>query len=132
LGRGIDSWGAVDPFAVYLAGPAWRERQVPDSLVHRWALSESRWWRRAALVSTVALNTKARGGSGDVARTIEVCRMLAGDHDDMVVKALSWALRHDPDAVRQFLDEYNGLLAARVKREVRSKLKTGLKNPPRD
>jgi 3-methyladenine DNA glycosylase AlkD len=103
LGRGIDSWGAVDPFAVYLAGPAWRERQVPDSLVHRWALSESRWWRRAALVSTVALNTKARGGSGDVARTIEVCRMLAGDHDDMVVKALSWALRHDPDAVRQFL-----------------------------
>jgi hypothetical protein len=31
-----------------------------------------------------------------------------------------------------FLYEYNGLLAARVKREVRSKLKTGLKNPPRD
>jgi 3-methyladenine DNA glycosylase AlkD len=71
-----------------------------------------------------------------VARTIEVCRMLAGDHDDMVVKALSWALRelvqHDPDAVQQFLDGYDDLLAARVKREVRNKLKTGLKNPPRD
>jgi 3-methyladenine DNA glycosylase AlkD len=136
LGRGIDSWGAVDPFAVYLAGPAWRQRQIPDSLIHCWARSKSRWWRRSALVSTVALNTKARGGSGDVARTIEVCRMLAGDHDNMVVKALSWALRelvqHDPDAVQQFLDGYDDLLAARVKREVRNKLKTGLKNPPRD
>jgi 3-methyladenine DNA glycosylase AlkD len=136
LGRGIDSWGAVDPFAVYLAGPAWRQRQIPDSLIHCWARSKIRWWRRAALVSTVALNTKARGGSGDVARTIEVCRMLAGDHDNMVVKALSWALRelvqHDPDAVQQFLDGYDDLLAARVKREVRNKLKTGLKNPPRD
>jgi 3-methyladenine DNA glycosylase AlkD len=75
LGRGIDSWGAVDPFAVYLAGPAWRQRQIPDSLIQCWAHSKIRWWRRAALVSTVALNTKARGGSGDVARTIEVCRM---------------------------------------------------------
>jgi hypothetical protein len=28
LGRGIDSWGAVDCFACYLAGPAWREKQV--------------------------------------------------------------------------------------------------------
>jgi 3-methyladenine DNA glycosylase AlkD len=54
----------------------------------------------------------------------------------MVVKALSWALRelvqHDPNAVQQFLDGYDDLLAARVKREVRNKLKTGLKNPPRD
>ena len=133
LGRGIDSWGTVDTFAVYLAGPAWREDQVPNSLVFGWAHSESRWWRRAALASTVALNSKARGGSGDVSRTIAVCRMLAGDRDDMVAKALSWALRelvrHDPDAVRQFLDEYDGLLSARVKREVRNKLNTGLKNP---
>ena len=26
LGKGIDNWGAVDTFACYLAGPAWRER----------------------------------------------------------------------------------------------------------
>src|SRR5262249_31126154 len=61
LGRGLDSWGAVDAFACYLAGPAWRENQVPDKLIHRWAGSKDRWWRRAALVCTVALNTKARG-----------------------------------------------------------------------
>jgi 3-methyladenine DNA glycosylase AlkD len=138
FGRGIDGWDAVDPFALYLAGPAWRERQVLDSLIHRWASSQSRWWRRAALVSTVAvaLNTTARGGTGDVARTIEVCRVLAGDRDDMVLKALSWALRepvrHDTGAAQQLLDEYDHELAARVKREVRNKLRTGLKNPARD
>jgi 3-methyladenine DNA glycosylase AlkD len=62
--------------------------------------------------------------------------MLVDDHDDMPVKAMSWALRalvpHDPDAVREFLDAYDDLLAARVKREVRNKLTTGLKTPRRD
>ena len=58
---------------------------------------------------------------------------IVGDYDDMVVKALSWALRelvpHDPDAVRDFLSQHEEALAARVKREVRNKLTTGLKNP---
>lgn len=133
FGRGIDSWGAVDMFACYLAGPAWREHQVPDTVIHSWAHSSDRWWRRAALVSTVPLNSKARGGSGDTPRTLEVCRALVGDRDDMVVKALSWALRElskrDPEAVDQFLDEHQSELAARVVREVRNKLSTGLKNP---
>ena len=36
---------------------------------------------------------------------------------------------HDPDAVWAFLREHDDALAARVKREVRNKLTTGLKNP---
>jgi 3-methyladenine DNA glycosylase AlkD len=52
----------------------------------------------------------------------------------MVVKALSWALRElvvwDPEAVRRFLDDHEGL-SARVRREVRSKLETGHKRPVR-
>jgi 3-methyladenine DNA glycosylase AlkD len=133
LGEGINSWDSVDTFAVYLAGPAWRNHQVTDKLIHKWAHSTDRWWRRAALASTVALNVKARGGTGDVPRTLGVCRLLVKDHDDMVVKALSWALRvlvkHDAGAVREFLAEHENVLAARVKREVRNKLLTGLKNP---
>ncbi|MCI0646827.1 MAG: DNA alkylation repair protein [Chloroflexi bacterium] len=133
LGRSLDSWYSVDTFATYLAGPAWRAGQVPDSLIHEWAGSQDRWWRRTALVCTVALNTKARGGRGDVPRTLAVCRLLAADHDDMVVKALSWALRalilYDPAAVRTFLDEHQAVLAARIPREVRHKLDTDLKNP---
>jgi len=135
LGRGIDNWGAVDSFACYLAGPAWREKQIPDSLIHGWARSKDRWWRRAGLVSTVPLNNKARGGRGDAARTLRVCRMVIKDRDDMVVKALSWALRElakrDAKPVQEFLEKYESRLASRVVREVRNKLKAGLKNPRR-
>jgi len=135
FGQGIDSWGDVDTFACYLAGPAWRENQVPGELIHRWARSEDRWWRRSALVCTVALNNKARGGSGDTTRTLEVCRILVKDRDDMVVKAMSWSLRElsrrDPEAIQAFLEQYQSVLAARVTREVQNKLTTGLKNPRR-
>jgi len=61
--------------------------------------------------------------------------LLAGDPDDMVVKGLSWALRElipvDRGAVEQFLEKHDQVLAARVKREVRNKLATGVKNPRR-
>lgn len=133
FGKGLNSWESVDTFALYLAGPTWRERQVPDSLIKRWARSPDRWWRRAALVSTVPLNNKARGGSGDTPRTLMICQLLVADHDDMVEKALSWALRElakrDPGSTRQFLSKNNNVLGARVLREVRNKLTTGLKNP---
>ncbi|MFC2029927.1 DNA alkylation repair protein [Chloroflexota bacterium] len=133
LGQGVNSWGSVDAFARILAGPAWLQWQVPDGLIHSWARSGDRWWRRAAVVSTVALNARSHGGQGDVLRTLVVCRLLVTDQDDLVVKAMSWALRelipHDPEAVQGFLHEYEGILAARVKREVKNKLSTGLKNP---
>jgi len=133
FGQGMDSWWSVDSFARTLSGPAWLQGQVSDDLIRSWAGSPDRWRRRAALVSTVALNMRSRGGSGDVPRTLDVCRLLVADHDDMVAKAMSWALRelvvHDPEAVESFLQEHEDVLAARVKREVRNKLRTGLKNP---
>jgi 3-methyladenine DNA glycosylase AlkD len=135
LGRGMDSWDAVDCFGIYLSGPAWQRRRVSDSAIHGWARSPNVWWRRAALVSTIPLNSKAHGGSEDVRRTLRVCRMLESDREPMVVKALSWALRElakrEPAAVRAFLAERRGRLAALVVREVRNKLDTGLKNPRR-
>ena len=133
LGAGMASWDQVDTFAPYLSGVAWRRGQIGDETIHRWAASPDRWWRRAALVSTVALNIGARGGRGDVPRTLAVCELLVDDRDDMVVKAMSWALRaavaHDRAAVEDVLTRHETRLAARVKREVRNKLDTGLKNP---
>lgn len=132
LGEGMATWDQVDTFAPYLSGVAWRRGQIGDETIHRWAASPDRWWRRAALVSTVALNIKARDDRGDVPRTLAVCELLLDDRDDMVVKALSWALRsaveHDRAAVESFVDAHEARLAARVKREVRNKLETGRKN----
>jgi 3-methyladenine DNA glycosylase AlkD len=129
----MSSWSDVDQFAVLLAGPAWRTGQIADSTIYAWAGRPDRWWRRAALVATVPLNARSQGGKGDVQRTLAVCERLLEDRDDMVVKAMSWALRelivHDRYAVEAFLIEHDHLLAARVKRDVRNKLTTGLKNP---
>ena len=135
LGAGMDSWHAVDGFARTLSGPAWRDGLIDTATVHAWARSADRWWRRAALVSTVALNVRTHGGRGDAPRTLAVCGMLAEDRDDMVVKALSWALRalvvHDAERVDGFLRRHERVLAARAVREVRNKLETGRKNPRR-
>jgi 3-methyladenine DNA glycosylase AlkD len=135
LGEGMADWGSVDAFGCSVSGPAWQRGRLPDAAVHRWAASPDRWWRRAALVSTVPLNLRSRGGTGDTGRTLDICRCLAADGDDMVVKALSWALRElvvrDPQAVRRFLDAHHDVLAARVRREVGSKLETGRKHPAR-
>jgi hypothetical protein len=133
LGRGLDSWGSVDAFGCYVSGPAWRHGSIGDEVVRGWAASPDRWWRRAALVSTVPLNLRSRGGTGDTVRTLDICARLTEDRDDMVVKALSWALRElvvwDAGAVRAFLTVHGDALAARVRREVRNKLDTGFKNP---
>jgi 3-methyladenine DNA glycosylase AlkD len=132
-GQGNDNWCSVDTFATCVAGPAWLRGEIDDALVLGWTESADRWWRRTALVSTVALNLRSRGGSGDVRRTLMLCAPLVADRDDMVVKALSWALRSlvawDPEAVARFIAEHD--VAARVRREVRNKLATGKKNPGR-
>ena len=133
FGQGINSWWTVDSFARTLSGPAWRDGLIPDERIVKWAGSPDLWWRRAALVSTVAFNVRSQGGQGDVPRTLAICQMLVADHEDMVVKALSWALRElvyfDHEAVEGFSKQNERILASRVKREVGSKLQTGLKNP---
>jgi len=133
LARGADNWVTTDTFACLVSGPAWRQGRVGDEWMGRWARSRDRWLRRIAVVSTVPLNLPSRGGTGDVPRTLRLCALAAADPDDMVVKALSWALREaakrDPGAVRRFLGRHRAALAARVAREVTNKLVTGLKTP---
>lgn len=94
-------------------------------MVERWSSSPDRWLRRAALVTTIELR--------DARRVIPLYERLAGDRDDMVEKALSWALRElskrDPAAVKAFVAAHEAQLGARVRREVGNKLRTGLKNP---
>ena len=131
LGTGNDNWASVDGFAVFLVGPAWRMGNVADAEVSRWARSRDRWWRRTALAASVALNTAARGGTGDARRTLLVCEANAADADPMIARALSWALRslvpHDPSAVRAFLDRHGDRVPALVRREVATKIRTGRK-----
>ena len=133
LGLGIDSQEAIDMFATYLVGPAWREGRVNDSFVEYWAKSSNRLWRRGAMVATVSLNAKAQGGTGDAPRTLAVCRLLVDERDEMVIKAMITALhelcKRDAMAVAKFIEEYRRKLSPRVIREVESKIPKAKKSP---
>lgn len=131
MSKGLADWGSVDLFGVTVLGQAWREGLVSDGKIHSLTQSSDRWRRRLALVATVPLNSKARGGKGDTRRTLQICRNLMDDRDDMVVKAMSWALRElakrDPEIVKEFIELDSERIASRVKREVLNKLRTGRK-----
>lgn len=131
----LHDWNSTDCFGSFVSGVAWREGSLTDKHILAWTRSKDLWTRRAALVSTVPLNLNARGSKsphGEAKKTLAVCDRLVDDHEDMIVKALSWALRtlaaKDAAAVRQFIAKHESHLAARVLRETRNKLKTGLKN----
>lgn len=132
LGVNMDNWVTTDTFSIMISGFAWRENQISDTDILSWLKSDNRWWRRAAVVSTVTLNLRSRGGKGDAHRTLMVCEKVVGECDDMIVKALSWALRElsksDKQAVEEFMEKYDEQLAGRVRREVYTKLETGRKN----
>lgn len=132
LGRSIDNWASVDTLALMVTGWAWRENQIGDEDVLSWLNSENRWWRRLAIVSTIPLNMKSRGGKGDVRRTLMICEKVVNDRDDMIVKALSWALRElsksNRPAVIGFMFRYNDRLANHIRKEVTNKLETGKKS----
>jgi 3-methyladenine DNA glycosylase AlkD len=128
----IASWYATDAFGTVLSGPLWAAGRLPDTLFEAWSRSPDRWLRRSALVATVGLNGSLPGRQGDPARTLPLCLALAADRDDMVEKAVSWALRYlsqrDKAAVVGFMTAHGDRFGARVRREVRHKLETGLKS----
>ncbi len=132
LGERLDNWASTDSYGTMIAGWHWREGTLPDSQILKWLKSDDRWYRRLAVVCTVPLNIRSRGGAGDPKRTLMICRKVLADRDDMVVKALSWALRElsktDKKAVEDFMLEYQEQLHSRVRREVTAKLVTGRKN----
>lgn len=131
LGEGMGSWSEVDSFGCFVSGPAWAAERIRDSKIKTWAKSSDRWRRRAALVSTLALNGRPVVRDS-TKRTLEICQMLIYDRDDMVVKAMSWALRRlgtvDPDASRSFVNRHREQLASLIVREVSRKLETGRKD----
>ena len=126
LGRDINDWSSTDIYAHFILGPAWKKGIIKEEHINQWIVSEDLWQRRAAVVSTIYLD-------GDIDKMLQYTEMLLDDQEDLIIKALSWVLRsaiqYDRNAVINFLDEHQGRLDARIKREVTNKLETGLKTP---
>ncbi|MDN4164798.1 DNA alkylation repair protein [Cytophagales bacterium LB-30] len=132
LMQDFDNWVSVDVMGMKVLGMSWSYEQVDLDYILSLTKSKSLWIRRLALSATVGLNLPARGGKGDEKQTLAVCERLVHDTEEMVVKALSWALRelvkHKPDAVAEFIAKHEDHLAKRVLREVRQTLARPVKN----
>ena len=132
LGHGNASWDEVDTYGINIAGPCWMRGRISDQDIQRWAASVDHWQRRAALVACVCQNTRAHGGRGNVQATLTIATLLLDDRHDMVVKAMSWALRSlihwDRNAVERLMQANAARLAPRAKRETTIKLNTGTKS----
>jgi 3-methyladenine DNA glycosylase AlkD len=135
LGAGNDNWGTTDAFGCLVTGALWRDGRLEDETLLRWAKSDDLWWRRTAVVSSTELNKKTRGGKGDFPRTLALVDLVGHEKHPMIAKAVSWALRQlvpwDKERVGRYLDEHESTLPALVRREVRKKIETGVKNPGR-
>jgi 3-methyladenine DNA glycosylase AlkD len=132
LWRNLDNWASVDHYTVGIYGVLWGRGVVKDHHINKLLKSENFWDRRVAVVSTVALNLRSRGGTGDKLRTLSVCERVVDERQPMIWKALSWALRSlihwDREAVEAFLEEHEAGMSKQVFREVRHKLDHGTKN----
>ncbi len=128
----LDNWASVDHYTVGIYGVLWGRGVVKDHHIDKLLKSEDFWDRRVAVVSTVSLNLRSRGGTGDTLRTLSVCERVVDERQPMIWKALSWALRSlihwDREAVEAFLEEHEAGMSKQVFREVRHKLDHGTKN----
>lgn len=133
LDHNQDNWISVDTYSSYILGVAWRLGIITDLEILNKAESGNFWIRRQALVATLGWNQKARGGTGNTEKTLMICLKLIDDHQDMINKAMSWALRElsktDRQSTIDFMEQFDDRLHNRVRREVWNKINTGLKNP---
>lgn len=128
----LDNWEITDGLgqwvlALWLLGDPDTRLDYLGELI----ADEDVWSRRLALVATAQIN---RGHTGFTIPdlTLELVDRVKEERHPMITKAVSWALREmtksHPDRVVTYLEENREVLAAYVVREVRNKLRTGLKS----
>ncbi|MDX1691635.1 MAG: DNA alkylation repair protein [Acidimicrobiia bacterium] len=125
---GLDQWGVTDALASVLRAWVADDPDQRFGYLEDLASRDAVWPRRLALASTVLLSREGRA----VDRTLALVASVLDDRRRMIVNAVSWALREivksEPGRVEAFVDEHADELPARVRLEVRNKLRTGRKD----
>ncbi|MGZ9235918.1 MAG: DNA alkylation repair protein, partial [Anaerolineales bacterium] len=96
-------WDLVDRSAVYVVGSYLIDK--PRKILYKLARSKKMSERRTAIVSTLYFI-----GKGDLDDAFKLAETLLNDKEDLIHKAVGWALRYAGDKDRQrllsFLDQY--------------------------
>jgi 3-methyladenine DNA glycosylase AlkD len=92
------NWATTDAICGALIGPLLLQQPQLCQRMRAWARHRNMWVRRASIVGLIPL--VRRGESLDV--VYEIARRLHGDEEDLIQKAVGWALREagKPDMAR--------------------------------
>jgi len=114
----INNWDLVDGSAPYIIGEHLITR--PRDLLNRLAVSGNLWERRISIVSTLALIK-----NGEIKDAFRIARKLLGDKQDLIHKAVGWALRECGRVSRPALVSF---LAKEYKRMPRTALRYAIEH----
>jgi 3-methyladenine DNA glycosylase AlkD len=100
----VNNWDIVDSSAHFIVGAHLASH--PSDILERLARSESLWQRRVAIISTFHFLR-----IGDPAPTLQIAQLLLHDKQDLIQKAVGWALREmgkhcDTKLLTDFLDRH--------------------------
>jgi len=83
------NWATTDAMCGVLIGPLLLAHPRLGARMRAWSRDRNMWVRRASIVGLIAL--ARRGGSLDL--VYDIARRLHGDREDLIQKAVGWALR---------------------------------------
>jgi 3-methyladenine DNA glycosylase AlkD len=99
----INTWDLVDRSAINVVGGYLTDK--PRNILYKLARSKTMSERRTAIVSTLYFI-----GKGDVDDAFKLAELLLNDNEELIHKAVGWALRYAGDKDRQrlliFLDKH--------------------------
>lgn len=99
----INNWDIVDSSAPQVVGAYLQDKS--RDILYKLAGSESLWERRISIISTLHFVR-----SGELAETFKIAKLLLGDKQDLIHKAVGWALREagkkDRHSLLEFLDQH--------------------------
>lgn len=100
----VNNWDLVDASAAQVVGPVFCEGRVKE--LERLARSKLLWDRRIAMIATFHATRR-----GDPKPALRIAKILLGDREDLIHKAVGWMLREVGQRVglaplREFLDRH--------------------------
>jgi 3-methyladenine DNA glycosylase AlkD len=96
------NWATTDAICGALSGPLLVRYPELGARMRLWARDRNMWVRRASIVSLIPL---ARRGES-LGLVYEIARRLHGDSEDLIQKAVGWALREAGKADMARLERY--------------------------
>ncbi len=101
----VNNWDLVDLSAHRILGQAILDKIFDEKVLDTLAVSKNLWERRVAIIATMGAIDQ-----GEYRATLRIAEKLLGDHEDLIHKAVGWALREvwkrDKKVCEQFLLEH--------------------------